>query len=240
MAQTSIITGQYVCIRQTAATVVQRFFAWVIDAAIISIGLPILIGVIMAFAGFSETAGIIVAVFMLILIVSYPLYMEILLDGQTIGKSILGIRVMCLDGSTPTKSAYMLRWLLYGIDFLCLGIGLASIIFTKNSQRIGDLAAGTTVVKTVKGKRPIILNYFSFAQKGYVPCYPEAASLSMRQISVIERVLFDENNKLRWQQIQRLGQKVEEYLGIRALDNNTEHFLLTIYNDFQYYAMKVV
>ena len=243
MAQTSIITGQYVCIRQSAATVVQRFFAWVIDATIITILTPILFGVMVAFGSaglYSETVAIIMSVLFLLLILCYPLYMEILLDGQTIGKSIMGIRVLCLDGSTPSKSAYMLRWLLYGVDFFCMGIGLAAIIFSKNSQRIGDLAAGTTVVKTIRGKRPIILNSFSFAQKGYVPNYPEAASLSMRQASVIGQALFNSNDVRRWQQLQQLSQKVEEYLGIRAKEPSAEHFLLSVYNDFQYYAMKMV
>jgi hypothetical protein len=71
MAQTSIITGQYVCIRQSAATVVQRFFAWVIDATIITILTPILFGVMVAFGSaglYSETVAIIMSVLFL-----YPL-----------------------------------------------------------------------------------------------------------------------------------------------------------------------
>ena len=95
-------------------------------------------------------------------------------------------------------------------------------------------------MKTIRGKRPFILNSFSFAQKGYVPNYPEAASLSMRQASVIGQALFNSNDVRRWQQLQQLSQKVEEYLGIRAKEPSAEHFLLSVYNDFQYYAMKMV
>ncbi len=240
MAQTSIITGQYVCIRQSAATVVQRFFAWVIDMVALTVAFPILFGIALAFNSLTDSMEVIISVFLIIAYLCYPLYMEILTDGQTIGKSLIGIRVVCLDGSTPNKSAYMLRWLLYGVDFMCLGIGLAAIIFSKNSQRIGDLAAGTTVVKTTKGKRPAILNSFSFAQQGYSPHYPEAASLSMRQVDVIGRVLFTLNNKQRWRQLHQLSSKVENHLGIKAQEPDAERFLLNIYNDFQYYAMKVV
>jgi uncharacterized RDD family membrane protein YckC len=240
MARTNIITGQYVRIQQTAATVMQRFFAWVIDAIFLTIASTILFGITASIGTTYYTAGIVLGFFSAFIVLSCPLLMEMFVDGQTIGKSIMGIRVLCLDGSTPSKSAYMLRWLLYGIDFFCMGIGLAAIIFSKNSQRIGDLAAGTTVVKTVRGKRPFILNSFSFAQKGYVPNYPEAASLSMRQASVIGQALFNSNDVRRWQQLQQLSQKVEEYLGIRAKEPSAEHFLLSVYNDFQYYAMKMV
>jgi uncharacterized RDD family membrane protein YckC len=156
-------------------------------------------------------------------------------DGQTIGKSIMSIKVMCLDGSKPSKMALFLRWILYIVDF-GLGIGIVSIVFSKNCQRMGDLAAGTTVVKLSKTQRPYILRSFEFTDHRYAPSYPEATHLSVRQIEVIEHLLYSDNAQQRGKLINQLAQKVENILGIRAKENDAEKFLYKVYNDFQYYS----
>ena len=96
MAQTSIITGQYVCIRQTAATVMQRFFAWVLDFIILCIfyyfavlGSYLMVISLNQFDS-SETIAIMMEVVILLLPLLYPLLMEIYTDGKTIG-DIYGI-----------------------------------------------------------------------------------------------------------------------------------------------------
>ncbi|MFX0091399.1 MAG: RDD family protein [Candidatus Hodarchaeota archaeon] len=74
-----------------------------------------------------------------------------LLDGQSIGKKLLGIQVRKLmpDGSTEsTKGMYVthfLRWLGWIIDSICC-IGCILVLFTERKQRIGDMIAGTIVV----------------------------------------------------------------------------------------------
>jgi len=63
-------------------------------------------------------------------------------------KRLMNIRVVKSDGSTPSISAYLLRWLLFIIDGPGTGgLGLLVVLLTKNSQRLGDLAAGTMVIK---------------------------------------------------------------------------------------------
>lgn len=236
MAQTNIITGQYVRIQQTAATVMQRFFAWVIDAVFLSITFGLFMGIGVGITSAFDTLGIVFVTFFMILLLCYPLIMEIMSDGQTIGKSIMGIQVICLDGSKPSKTALFLRWILYGVDFGCLFVGIVFIIFSKNCQRLGDLAAGTTVVKLTKNQKPFILRSFGFTDQHYAPSYPEAAHLSMRQIEVIEHLLFSYNTRKRGPLMNQLAQKVETTLGIRAKETDSEKFLSKVYNDFQYYS----
>lgn len=235
MAQTSIITGQYVRIQQTAATVMQRFFAWVIDAIFLTIASAILFGMTESIAPTFYTFRIILWFFSTFLILSYPLLMEMFVDGQTIGKSIMSIKVMCLDGSKPSKMSLFLRWILYIVDF-GIGLGIVSIVFSKNCQRLGDLAAGTTVVKLSKTQKPYILRSFEFTDHRYAPAYPEATHLSVRQIEVIEHLLYSDNAQQRGKLINQLAQKVENILGIRAKENDAEKFLNKVYNDFQYYS----
>lgn len=235
MAQTSIITGQYVRIQQTAATVMQRFFAWVIDAIFLTIASAILFSMTEIIAPTFYTFRIILWFFSTFLILSYPLLMEMFVDGQTIGKSIMSIKVMCLDGSKPSKMSLFLRWILYIVDF-GIGLGIVSIVFSKNCQRLGDLAAGTTVVKLSKTQKPYILRSFEFTDHRYAPSYPEATHLSVRQIEVIEHLLYSDNAQQRGKLINQLAQKVENILGIRAKENDAEKFLNKVYNDFQYYS----
>ena len=241
MAQTSIITGQYVCIHQTASTVVQRLIAWLVDMVFLYI-VAIFLGITIFPVIFSlnqETLAIVFSILLILAILSYPLVMELFNHGQSIGKYIVGIKVVSLDGSTPSIGAYMLRWLLLLIDWGFMGVGLAFIVFTKNSQRLGDLAAGTTVVKLSKHARSINTFDLYFAYNQYTPTYPEAAHLSLRQFNVIARTLLTQN-EARAINILRLAEKTEQVLGVKSTSSNAEQFLLTIYNDFQYYASRVV
>lgn len=239
MSQTSIITGQYVCIRQPAATVTQRFVAWIIDYFIIAFASSIFISLFSALASLGEFWIAIYIIFQ-IAILTYPFVMEVFNDGQSIGKMAVGIKVANLDGSKPSVGSYLLRWLLLLIDMSMGFVGLTFIIFTKNSQRLGDLAAGTTVVK-VHRQNLSISNYdLQYMNKNYQPSYPEASNLSVKQFELIANTLYDINNKMRDIDLRLLGTKVQQVLGINARENTAEAFLYTIFNDFQYYATKVV
>ena len=123
MAQTSIITGQYVEIRQNAATVLQRGIAWMIDFLIMFIA-SLTLSSPLTLYGFAigEDMLILFIFLWLLAILCYPLYMEIFNHGQSFGKMVMGIRVMCLDGSTPTNIAYLLRWILMPVDFGISGL----------------------------------------------------------------------------------------------------------------------
>ena len=78
----------------------------------------------------------------------YNLAFEILMNGQTLGKRALNIKVVRLDGTSPTIANYIFRFILWPIDvFLSGSIAITLISLTKNGQRLGDLAGGTTVVK---------------------------------------------------------------------------------------------
>lgn len=79
----------------------------------------------------------------------YPLVSETLANGQTVGKHILHIRVVTIEGGGPSMTSFILRWLLLPIDaFASCGIGPLCLFFTKRQQRFGDLVAGTWVVRT--------------------------------------------------------------------------------------------
>jgi uncharacterized RDD family membrane protein YckC len=78
----------------------------------------------------------------------YFIVFEWLLNGQTPGKRILHVRVIKQGGYSLRFFDTLLRNLLRVIDFLPLfyGVGLTSLLLTRDSQRLGDLLAGTLVV----------------------------------------------------------------------------------------------
>ena len=73
---------------------------------------------------------------------------EVLRNGQTPGKSVMGLRVVSDDATPIGWNDSLVRNLLRVVDFLPFGYGagLVSIVSTRRFQRLGDLAAGTLVV----------------------------------------------------------------------------------------------
>ena len=69
--------------------------------------------------------------------------------GQTIGKQTMKIKVARLDGSRPGIGDYLLRWILRPFDVTMLlgAVAIITILVNGKGQRLGDLAAGTAVVK---------------------------------------------------------------------------------------------
>ncbi len=91
------------------------------------------------------------ALVMLTLLVgwSYFVLLEWLWDGRTLGKRLFGLRVIGADGSPASFVAVLVRNLVRVVDFLpaFYGLGLLAIVVSGRAQRLGDLAAGTFVVR---------------------------------------------------------------------------------------------
>lgn len=157
-------------------------------------------------------------------------------NGQTIGKQVMGIRVMRTDGEHLTFGCIMLRYLLLYVDaVLGLGIGCIFIAMSKKSQRLGDLAAGTAVVhcKAYKQSR-VDLSCYDFLNQKYKVQYPRAAELTPKQAAIIEHTL-QEQGQGHEQRLERLADKVERLCGKRnhpALSPET--YLQQMLNDYRF------
>jgi hypothetical protein len=167
--------------------------------------------------------------------------MEIFNQGQSIGKMIMNMQVVKLDGSSPTLSSYLMRWLLFLIDGpLTSYMGLIVMVLTRNNQRLGDLAAGTVVIKKQKYKKiQISLDEYDYLSKGYKPRYPQAADLSLEQIEIITRTISIRQNDFA-DRITILANKVCEKLNIERKETDDVAFLRRIVRDYQYYALEEI
>ncbi|HEY8731660.1 MAG TPA: RDD family protein [Candidatus Limnocylindria bacterium] len=146
-------TPDHVVLRYTLAGVGNRGFAAVVDfliALLITAGLEVGYGQIGS-PGATVFGGSI-RFLLFVLGWSYFIVLEWLWNGQTIGKRAYGLRVINEDGSPAGFVAVFVRNLVRMIDFLpaLYGLGLLAIVFTPRSQRLGDLAAGTFVVRAPK------------------------------------------------------------------------------------------
>lgn len=77
-----------------------------------------------------------------------PVLLEWAWNGATVGKRLVGIRVVAVDGGSVGLGTAFTRNLFAGIDaaFFYL-VGLASMIASPDRQRVGDRVAGTVVVR---------------------------------------------------------------------------------------------
>lgn len=234
----TIITGQYVRISQTPAGLGERFLARIIDLIIIVLYLIATITSIAAMpVGMRNGTSFVILLFALYLpVLGYSLLFELFNQGQSPGKKLMNIKVVMTDGSTPTLGAYLLRWLLFPIDVTFTGgLGVLFVLLTKNNQRIGDLAAGTMIVRMNNYKKvKVSLDEYKHLTEGYVPVYPQVTDLSLEQISVIEKVLGMVDKK-RDSFIGQLSGKLRNMLNV-ADQVPDETFLQTLLRDYQYYA----
>ena len=142
------VTPEAVTIAMDVAGLGSRMIAWLIDGAIqLAIVVPILLGV-----GASTLSGgvelvVVSLVIFLITWAYYPIF-ELLWQGRTPGKRAQRLRVIRTDGQPAGGAAILVRNLIRILDvFLLPFLAVISMIVTSRSQRLGDLAAGTMVVR---------------------------------------------------------------------------------------------
>jgi uncharacterized RDD family membrane protein YckC len=136
---------------------VARFLAWVIDFACISavmmaVTMGIQITQLISF-DFAQAAAILSY---FLVSIGYGILCEWYYKGQTVGKRLMSIRVMDVQGLRLQFSQVVIRNLLRFIDSLpvCYLVGGVSCLLSPKSQRLGDLAANTIVIRESKIPRP--------------------------------------------------------------------------------------
>lgn len=200
-----------------------------------------------------------------ILIISIPMLLysllsEVLMNGQTVGKRLMKIRVISLDGGEPTLGQYILRWItkvfewpfFFGYVFLpdyrlifiyviitgILGIGaIISITVTSKNQRLGDLAAGTVVVDTTSDLTIADTVFLDIATDNYKVTYPEVMRLTDGDINTIKMVLTQSKKSKNSDICYRVQNKVKEVLQIES-DLMPAAFLEKLLEDYNYLATR--
>lgn len=150
----TIETPEGVTLELTLAGLGSRFGAAAIDIAIQGIAVLVLVFALTVAGSFAPAD---LGTFLLGLgafavaavVVGYYLVFETLNGGRTPGKAAFGLRVAALDGTPLTFSAVAVRTLMRLVDFLpaAYAVGAIAIVTNPRNQRLGDLAAGTVVIR---------------------------------------------------------------------------------------------
>ena len=144
-----IATPEGVSLELSLAGLGSRFVALLADTLLqgVALGLLIVALVVADTGGFAFEAIVALAVFALLFV--YPVAFELAAGGRTPGKRWSSLRVVCDDGSPLTFRSSALRNVLRLVDILpgLYLVGAIAIFATRANQRLGDLAAGTLVVR---------------------------------------------------------------------------------------------
>ncbi|MHC1777893.1 MAG: RDD family protein [Lentimicrobium sp.] len=203
-----------------AAIDYSMFFAWLLLITFI--------------AGFSsDTLGPLVFLLYVPLFI-YNLLMEVLMNGQSLGKMAMKIRVMKIDGSSPTLTSYVLRWIFRLADIAISfgGIAIILIAFTDKAQRLGDLAAGTTVISDKRKTKlqeliPVVSN------EEYQPSFEEVITLSDQDIGLIKKVLHKYKSSKDLNLLKKMAFHIKNKSGITT-DMSDIQFLQAVLHDYEY------
>jgi uncharacterized RDD family membrane protein YckC len=155
-----VATTEGVPLRLDLAGAGSRWLAALFDFAILSILYLAVIIALLVPVSFDPTglSGFVVGLLLggiALVVLGYHVFFHVFLGGQTPGKRVLGIRVASADGHPATSLQIVLRALLMPIDALLtvpVPIGLVAIVATEKHQRLGDLVAGTLVVRIADGR----------------------------------------------------------------------------------------
>jgi len=151
----TIETPEGVELNLTCASFYARSVAWFID---LLIQLFIIIIFFFILPKLGDFGMGLLFVFLFFLHWLYPVFFEMLMQGQTPGKKMMKLQVILIDGTLLNWGASLLRNLLRTVDFLpfMYTLGVSTMILSKDFRRLGDLAANTMVVYTRQLKEKVI------------------------------------------------------------------------------------
>ncbi len=191
----------------------------------------------------------------------YSLFCESLFGGQTLGKWLTRTRTIRINGATPDTAAYFLRWLFRVIDVWSLTgisgyafffrnysfslvlfgllsgwVGIIFIAVTRYNQRLGDILAGTTVIK-LRLVTTFLDTIYVQTSDDYQLVFPEIRSLSDRDVSILKEVLDVGLKSKNPDLIEKLARKVKDVTGIQS-NMNSGQFLRTVLADYNHFFGK--
>jgi uncharacterized RDD family membrane protein YckC len=239
MQTVTVHTSQNIDIDYEVAGLGDRVLARLIDGGLFLL-LIILCGILVVTAGGYESLSNIMVVVGIVVYASmyvfYDLICEIFMNGQSVGKKVRKIKVISLDGAQPTLGQYLLRWLFRIIDFtftssLC---GLISVAVSDKKQRVGDMVAGTTLIKT-EPRTQMDKVAFTPAELDYEPVYPEVSQLNDRDVELIHEVIQSYMQTGNTAVVYNMATKIKEHLRVEAQpDMDDLQFLQIVVKDYNH------
>ncbi|MDY0779643.1 RDD family protein [Tenacibaculum sp. IB213877] len=267
MKTLQIKTAQNINIKFTLADVGQRLAAFFIDNIIKFTYLYTLFNFLnISSTGIKMDNWSMKAFYVILMlpVTFYSLYSEILMNGQTIGKKILKIKVINIEGFKPSITDYLIRWFLRVVDFnfftlifiyiyslnieesymynlivtiffIGKSVGFFLIIITKNNQRLGDIISNTIVIN-LKDETEFSETIIENISAKYIPTYPNVINLSDNDMRLIKDTFTNINKRSDFNTLIKLRSKIEEVANIKSKEKSDKEFIQKILKDYSYYT----
>ena len=238
MNQFQIETAQNVTIDQNSSNLGERMLAYIIDSIVITIytilSMLLLVYIEVDFEDFW-------ALYLLVGLPAFLYYvlLETFTDGKTIGKGLMNLRVVKLDGSKPNFGNYFVRWILRIVDVV-LTSGAAAVItilIRGNGQRIGDIAAGTTVISERK-KVSLKDTLLKEIPMDYKPQFPQVTVFKDGEIQTIKELYEKAKRNGNHNVIVSLDKRIKEVMEVTTALKPIE-FIDVVIKDYNYYTQKI-
>lgn len=195
---TGIVTPEAVLLEFETAGVASRTIAELLDIGVQFGGLVIVLMGVSFVAGAlgDDASGVLIAVVALLAsffaLVGYPAVMETFWNGRTLGKAAMGLRVVTREGAPERFRHAAIRAMIGLVEiYILLGIpAVISIVTSRRDQRLGDLVAGTLVLRQRAARRaaPPVAFGVPWNWEGYVQTL-DVSTITDEQYGVVRAVL---------------------------------------------------
>lgn len=191
-------------------------------------------------------------------ILFYTLFSEVISGGYTLGKYAVGTKVVKISGFQPTFVDFFIRWIFRMVDiyfFLIISIvaggaisrifsvytiGLVGIIVitrSKRGQRLGDVVAGTSVIKS-KVQHSMNITILKELSADYKPLYTQVLKLSDNDARIIKETYESARKMNDYKLIRKLVVKLETVMNIKN-ESDPNVFIERVLKDFNYYTQNM-
>jgi len=236
MDEFQIETAQNISINQHVANLGTRIGAYLLDFLIIMSYVIVVFYIINSLNIMKGFDLNLTYTLLMLPVFFYSLLFETLFNGQSPGKMLTNIRVVKKDGSKPTFGSFLMRWVLRIIDVqLASGaVAIFTILLNGKGQRLGDLAAGTTVI-TERHKISLKNTLLTDLEVDYKPTYSQVTLLSDSDIQTIKNLYQKSVRRGNHNIILRLYDKIIKITEIKTEQKPFE-FVETVIKDYNYFT----
>ena len=176
------------------------------------------------------------------------------MNGRSIGKLLMKCRVVTEEGGQPNLGQYLIRWSFRLVDFPywifiaamsnampwwtvpLVFTGIASVMLTQKSQRVGDIVAGTILIDT-RNSTSWQDTVFTELSENYKPRYPQVMQLTDRDINTLKNIINTVKRKNDHELANRIAQRIMSKTKMET-DQYAIDFLETLLLDYNYYATR--
>lgn len=235
MSTIKITTSQNIDLEYELGSLGDRIVARLIDLLII-IAYSVILLVFANFAGGFGNSSLLFMFILIIPIVFYDIVFELILHGQSPGKKARNIKVISISGDQPSFGQYLIRWLFRILDFTLTNwlLALIMVAVSEKKQRLGDLIAGTVLIKTTPRTALSQTIYVPPQNLDYTVTYPEVINLKDSDIELIKEVLRNFHGTGNTALTYQAQKKIEQVLHIASRQAESWDFLGVILKDYYF------